>query len=99
MNRWALEGPELRRTFRQVTPTGAGLRVVAQAARVLGAVEDLVHEATSGHASLRIGHAWSAPGRRTAAFRRRWAQAHPETDLHLVRVDSATAAPAAAASA
>jgi DNA-binding transcriptional LysR family regulator len=81
----------LRRTSREVTPTATGLRVVAQARRVLGEVADLVQEAASGHTRLRIGYAWSALGRHTPAFQRRWAQAHPGTDLHLVRVNSATA--------
>ncbi|TLS44448.1 LysR family transcriptional regulator [Streptomyces montanus] len=81
----------LRRTSREVTPTATGLRVVAQARRVLGEVADLVQEATSGHTRLRIGYAWSALGRHTPAFQRRWAQAHPGTNLHLIRVNSATA--------
>ncbi|MFF5276660.1 LysR family transcriptional regulator [Streptomyces sp. NPDC000133] len=81
----------LRRTSREVTPTATGQRVVAQARRVLGEVADLVREATSGHARVRIGYAWSALGRHTLAFQRRWSGAHPETDLQLVRVNSATA--------
>ncbi|MFE9440063.1 LysR family transcriptional regulator [Streptomyces sp. NPDC006602] len=81
----------LRRTSREVTPTATGLRTVAQARRVLGEVDDLVREAASGHTRLRIGYAWSALGRHTPAFQRRWAQAHPGTDLHLVRVNSGTA--------
>jgi DNA-binding transcriptional LysR family regulator len=81
----------LRRTSRAVTPTATGLRVVAQARRVLGEVEDLVREATSGQAGLRIGYAWSALGRHTPVFQRRWAEGHPGTDLHLIRVNSATA--------
>ncbi|MFG2806586.1 LysR family transcriptional regulator [Streptomyces massasporeus] len=81
----------LRRTSREVTPTTTGLRVVAQARRVLGEVDDLVREATSGHAVLRVGYAWSALGRHTSAFQRRWAQDRPGTELHLVRVNSATA--------
>jgi DNA-binding transcriptional LysR family regulator len=81
----------LRRTSREVAPTAAGLRVVSQARRVLGEVEDLVREATSGHTLLRIGYAWSAVGRHTLAFQRRWAATHPDVELHLVRVHSATA--------
>ncbi|MFE7645866.1 LysR family transcriptional regulator [Streptomyces phaeoluteigriseus] len=81
----------LRRTSRQVAPTATGLRVLAQARRVLGEVADLVRTATSGHTSLRIGYAWSALGRHTSAFQRRWPQSHPDTDLHLVRVNSASA--------
>jgi DNA-binding transcriptional LysR family regulator len=52
---------------------------------------ELVREATSGHAHLRIGYAWAALGRRTLPFQRRWGERHPETDLHLVRVNSPTA--------
>ncbi|NBE51834.1 LysR family transcriptional regulator [Streptomyces boluensis] len=82
----------LRRTSREVAPTATGLRVVAQARRVLGEAEALVEAATSGHTVLRVGYAWSALGRHTAAFQRRWAQAHPGTvELRLVRVNSATA--------
>ncbi|WP_030265110.1 LysR family transcriptional regulator [Streptomyces violens] len=87
----ALGARLLRRTSREVTPTGTGLRVVSHARRVLGEVEDLVREAASGHTRLRIGYAWSAVGRHTLAFQRRWGATHPETDLQLVRVNSATA--------
>ncbi|MGW2424114.1 LysR family transcriptional regulator [Streptomyces sp. NPDC001709] len=81
----------LRRTSREVTPTATGLRVVTQARRVLADVADLVQEAASGHTRLRIGYAWSAVGRHTVAFQRRWTAAHPGTDLHLVRVNTASA--------
>ncbi|MFD3495136.1 LysR family transcriptional regulator [Streptomyces sp. NPDC058690] len=87
----ALGARLLRRTSREVTPTATGLRVVAQARRVLGEVADLVREATSGHTRVRIGYAWSALGRHTLAFQRRWSGAHPETELQLVRVNSGTA--------
>jgi DNA-binding transcriptional LysR family regulator len=81
----------LRRTSREVAVTATGARVLAHARRVLGEVAELVQEAVSGHTRVRIGYAWSALGRHTATFQRRWAQAHPETALHLVRVNSATA--------
>ncbi|MGN5377719.1 LysR family transcriptional regulator [Streptomyces lasalocidi] len=81
----------LRRTSREVTPTATGLRVVAQARRVLADVADLVREATSGHTRLRVGYAWSAVGRHTVAFQRRWNAAHGDIDLHLVRVNSPAA--------
>ncbi|MEX3106732.1 MULTISPECIES: LysR family transcriptional regulator [unclassified Streptomyces] len=80
----------LRRTSREVAPTAAGTRVLAHARRVLAEVDDLVHEAASGHTSLRVGYAWSALGRHTPVFQRRWAEAHPATDLHLIRHNSAT---------
>ncbi|BCL26100.1 LysR family transcriptional regulator [Streptomyces aurantiacus] len=81
----------LRRTSREVAPTAAGLRVVAHARRVLAEVEGLVREVASGRASLRIGYAWSALGRHTLAFQRGWAKTRPETELELVRANSATA--------
>ncbi|GAV39723.1 LysR family transcriptional regulator [Streptomyces acidiscabies] len=80
----------LRRTSREVTPTAAGTRALAHARRVLAEVDALVHEAASGHAGLRIGYAWSALGRCTPLFQRRWAETHPATDLHLIRHNSAT---------
>lgn len=81
----------LRRTSRSVTPTATGLRVVAHARRVLAEADALVREATSGHQILRIGYAWSALGRHTPTFQRRWAAAHPSTELRLIRVNSSTA--------
>ncbi|TDD00961.1 LysR family transcriptional regulator [Saccharopolyspora terrae] len=81
----------LRRTSRQVTPTAAGTRILARARRVLAEAEDLVREATTGDATLRVGHAWSAMGRHTVAFQRRWAASWPEVRLQLVRTNSATA--------
>ncbi|MEU0040397.1 MULTISPECIES: LysR family transcriptional regulator [unclassified Streptomyces] len=81
----------LRRTSREVTPTATGLRVLAHARRVLGEVAELVQEAGTGRASLRIGYAWSALGRHTLAFQRDWARSHPGTELRLVRVNSPTA--------
>ncbi|MGP4091803.1 LysR family transcriptional regulator [Streptomyces sp. KR55] len=81
----------LRRTSRQVTPTATGLRVVAHARRVLAEVDHLVREATSGHVQVRVGYAWAALGRHTLPFQRRWGAVHPETELHLVRVNSPTA--------
>jgi DNA-binding transcriptional LysR family regulator len=81
----------LRRTSRETSPTAIGLRVVAHARRVLTEVENLVQEATSGQVELRIGHAWSALGRLTPAFQHRWQESHPETHLHLLRINSPSA--------
>ncbi|TWF95934.1 DNA-binding transcriptional LysR family regulator [Saccharopolyspora dendranthemae] len=80
----------LRRTSRQVVPTAAGTRVLAHARRVLAEAEELVREATTGDSTLRIGHAWSALGRHTVAFQRRWERGLPEVRLQLVRTNSAT---------
>lgn len=81
----------LRRTSRESSPTAIGLRVVAHARRVLTEVDNLILDATSGHVELRIGHAWSALGRRTLAFQQRWREAHPETQMHLLRINSPSA--------
>jgi DNA-binding transcriptional LysR family regulator len=66
------------------------VHVLAQARQILAAAANLVSEATTGHTALRIGHAWSAMGRHTREFQRRWAAGYPETDLQLVRVNSPT---------
>ena len=80
----------LRRTSREVVLTAAGERVLARARRVLAEVEDLAEEARSGHHRLRLGHAWAALGEHTVELQRRWAQAHPDVSLHLVRTNSPT---------
>ncbi len=81
----------LRRTTRQLAPTPKGAQVIARARRVLAEVDDLVAEAASGPDQVRLGHAWSALGRHTLAFQRRWAREHPETHLQLIRTSSGTA--------
>jgi len=80
----------LHRTSRSTTPTTAGLRVLARARPILAAAANLVAEATTGHTALRIGHAWSAMGRHTREFQRRWAARHAGVDLYLIRTNSAT---------
>ncbi|HXC85271.1 MAG TPA: LysR family transcriptional regulator [Trebonia sp.] len=80
----------LHRTSRNVTPTTAGVRVLAQARQILAAADNLVAEVTTGHTTLRIGHAWSAMGRHTREFQRGWAARYPGIDLHLIRTNSAT---------
>ncbi|MFE2037611.1 LysR family transcriptional regulator [Streptomyces scopuliridis] len=80
----------LHRTSRSVTPTATGVRVLARARQLLAEADDLVAEATTGHTRLRIGHAWSAMGRHTAEFQRRWAVLHPDIELRLIRTNSAT---------
>ena len=81
----------LRRTAREVAPTAAGQRVLTRARRLLAEADALVADARGGSTRLRIGHAWSAMGRHTTEFQRRWAAAHPGVDLQLVRTNSATA--------
>ena len=81
----------VRRTSRELSLTPAGADVLVRARRLLSDTDDLVREATSGHHVLRLGHAWSALGRHTLAFQRRWAERLPGTGLHLVRTNSPTA--------
>jgi DNA-binding transcriptional LysR family regulator len=80
----------LHRTSRSITPTTAGVHALAQARQVLAAADNLVAEATTGHTSLRIGHAWAAMGRHTREFQHRWAAQYPDVELHLIRTNSAT---------
>ena len=80
----------LRRTTREVAPTVVGARVLVHARRVLAEADDLAREAATGHSRLRVGYAWSAMGRHTLAFQRRWPALRPDTELHLVRTNSAT---------
>ncbi|GAB2649590.1 LysR family transcriptional regulator [Kribbella swartbergensis] len=80
----------LHRTSRSVTPTTAGVQVLARARQVLAEVDELVREATTGHTRLRMGHAWSAMGRHTTEFQKRWAAEHPDVELQLVRTNTTT---------
>jgi DNA-binding transcriptional LysR family regulator len=81
----------LHRTSRTVSTTTAGVEVLVRARHLLAEADNLVHAATTGHTRLRIGHAWSAVGRHTAEFQRRWAERHPDIELHLIRHNSPTA--------
>jgi DNA-binding transcriptional LysR family regulator len=80
----------LHRTSRSVAPTTAGVHALAQARQVLAAADNLVSDATTGHTRLRIGHAWAAMGRHTREFQHRWAARYPDTELQLIRSNSAT---------
>jgi DNA-binding transcriptional LysR family regulator len=80
----------LHRTSRTVEPTTAGVAVLARARGLLADAGTLVHEVKTGHTRLRLGHAWSAMGRHTAEFQRRWQERHPDVELQLVRTNTAT---------
>lgn len=81
----------VRRTSRELALTGTGAEVLVRARHVVAETDALVREVRSGHAHLRLGHAWSALGRHTLAFQRLWADRRPGTELHLVRTSSPTA--------
>jgi DNA-binding transcriptional LysR family regulator len=80
----------LHRTSRSLTPTTAGVRVLARARHILAEIDELVSEATSGHTRLRVGHAWSAFGSHTREFQRRFAAEHPDVELQLIRTNTTT---------
>lgn len=86
----ALGARLLHRTSRTVALTAAGSLVLARARRLLADADELVREVATGHTRLRVGHAWSALGRHTTAFQRRWAREHPDIDLQLIRNNTAT---------
>lgn len=81
----------MHRTTRTVKLTPAGERTVRHARRALSILADLQEEALAGGSTIRIGYAWSALGRHTPEFQRRWAAAFPHRELRLVRTNSPTA--------
>ncbi|MFB7286945.1 LysR family transcriptional regulator [Actinacidiphila glaucinigra] len=81
----------LHRTSRTVAPTTAGVQVLARARVLLAGVDELVGEAATGHTRLRVGHAWSAFGRRTTEFQRVWRDRQPGVELRLIRHNTPTA--------
>jgi DNA-binding transcriptional LysR family regulator len=81
----------LHRTSRSVSPTTAGVQVLARARNVLAGADELVREAGSGHSRLHLGHSWSAFGHHTTSYQRRWHEQHPETELRLIRHNTPTA--------
>ncbi len=81
----------LRRTSRELALTAAGARVLPLARQLLHDADTLRRDATAAQDRLRLGYAWSAVGRHTVQFQRRWHRAHPEIELVLTRTNSATA--------
>ena len=81
----------MHRTTRTVELTPAGERTLRHARRALSILADLQQEALAGGSTIRIGYAWSALGRHTPEFQRRWAAAFPHRELRLVRTNSPTA--------
>ncbi len=81
----------MHRTTRSIEFTAAGDRTVRHARRVLSILEAIQHEAADGGGTVRIGYAWSALGRHTTEFQRRWADTFPNTELRLIRTNTPTA--------
>lgn len=87
----ALGARLMHRTTRSIEFTPAGDRTVRHARRVLSIMEAIRQEAAEGGGTVRIGYAWSALGRHTTEFQRRWADAFPHTELRLIRTNTPTA--------
>ncbi|GAA1270687.1 LysR family transcriptional regulator [Arthrobacter pascens] len=81
----------VQRTTRSVRLTPAGERTVRHARQALSVLELLERDARTGRNSIRIGYAWSALGKHTVEFQRRWAAAFPNIEVLLVRTNSSTA--------
>jgi DNA-binding transcriptional LysR family regulator len=81
----------IHRTTRSVELTPAGERTMRQARRILAAVDELQREAKADGNTVRIGYAWSALGKHTPEFQHRWSEAHPNSELRLIRTNSPTA--------
>jgi DNA-binding transcriptional LysR family regulator len=69
----------------QLTPAGEAFG--ARATTALAAVEAAFDAERLRSWPLRLGHAWSALGDRTAALLRCWRERHPATELELRKVD------------
>lgn len=81
----------LHRTTRRVSLTPSGERVLRHARRALAVVADLRQEALAGVSTIRVGYAWSALGKHTPEFQRRWGAVLPHHDLRLTRTNTPTA--------
>ncbi|MFG1607134.1 LysR family transcriptional regulator [Actinoplanes sp. NPDC049265] len=81
----------LHRTTRQVALTETGVKVVAQARRVLDEVAHLEHIVAATRAEVRIGYAWAALGRHTRGLQKRWAAAYPGVPLVFIHANEPTA--------
>lgn len=81
----------VNRTTRHLALTETGVKVVAQARRVLDEVAHLERIAAGTRAELRVGYAWAALGRHTRGLQKRWAAEHAEVPLVFVHVNEPTA--------
>jgi DNA-binding transcriptional LysR family regulator len=80
----------LTRTTRQISLTPTGRVVLERARRILDEVAYLEGSVAVTAPETRIGYAWSALGRQTAAFQRRWKAEHPADPLVLVQSNTPT---------
>ncbi|GAA2548773.1 LysR family transcriptional regulator [Winogradskya consettensis] len=80
----------VRRTTRHVELTPTGLRVAAQARRILSEVAHLAH-LVADRGEIRVGFSWAALGRHTRRLQKEWAAAHPAHPLVFVQVNDVSA--------
>lgn len=81
----------VQRTTRSASLTADGRRILDRARRILDEVDYLENGVRAQAAQFRVGYAWSALGRHTAALQRLWAADHPELALLLVQSNTSTA--------
>ncbi|MFI7701571.1 LysR substrate-binding domain-containing protein [Nonomuraea sp. NPDC049480] len=84
----------VERTTRRLTLTEAGRRLWEHAHRILDQVDTALTEAVTGTQprSIRVAFAWSALGSHTVPLLRAWRDRHPDTPVHVWRVDDPEAA-------
>ncbi|MEV0201014.1 LysR family transcriptional regulator [Nonomuraea sp. NPDC050691] len=84
----------VERTTRRLTLTEAGRRLWEHAHRILHQLDDALAEAAAGPRprSIRVAFAWSALGSHTVPLLRAWRDRHPDTPVHVRRVDDPEAA-------
>ena len=87
----ALGARVLRRTTREVSLTPVGAQVLGHARRLVEEVGAIQRAVEQARGDLRVGYAWSALGRHTAAVQRRWSEEHLGAALTFVRSHSPTA--------
>ncbi|MFI5932862.1 LysR family transcriptional regulator [Actinoplanes sp. NPDC051494] len=80
----------VRRTTRHVELSPAGVKVAAQARRILDEVGHLAR-IVAERREIRVGYSWAALGRHTRRLQKQWAAAHPGLPLVFVQVNDVTA--------
>lgn len=86
----ATGAPLLQRTTRDLSLTATGARILGHARRALEEAAAITRVAAESPSEIRIGYAWAALGRHTIAAQRRWASAHPGSELHFVQSNTPT---------
>jgi DNA-binding transcriptional LysR family regulator len=77
----------IERTTTSMRLSPAGRAMLPRAEAALAAVDDALDVARHAVWPLRVGHAWSAAGPRTARIVRTWAAEHPDVPVELVQID------------